>query len=203
MALGTILNIPDFKAYDAGDPNSIEDAAGKLFYACQGWYKEVFGTYVFFIASGKVTQVVLTPQPTTRGTLEVSAGGLVLTCTTADKQPIRYPILAYVGGGTVVTGGAADQQARDALAKLQSRLDANDVVDKGQTDKNTTQDTRLVTLEKRLSTEEKQAELTIGQLKDFLWNDRFLTDLLYDIIHNRKDKGIRDSIAEIVHEVVK
>jgi hypothetical protein len=40
--------------------------------------------------------------------------------------------------------------------------------------------------------------LNLDALKGFLWNDRFLIDLIYDLLINRKDGGLIGAIKAAI-----
>lgn len=214
MATGVSPNIPDFTVYGGSSASSSEDAAGQVFYANSGWYKGVFGTYVFCVTPTAVKNIPLTPQPTSRGVLEADGKGLALTSTTEDKKFVRYRIAEYqmpVSGATVLYGEAADQQARDAIAALQARVGRLEAEETADDKRDADQEKRIKALEvhdrdvdARIAALLAAAPggITLNDVRSYLWNDRFTVDLLYDILMNRKDAGVRGAIKALVTEVL-
>lgn len=198
-------NIPNFTIYGGTSASSTQDANGTVFYANCGRYApngNTFGLYLFKIGANTVEHIPLTPFCEARGVLTVDAQGLALT-STLNKKFIRYEIADYVrpaGGGQVVTGDAADQQARNAVAALQARVGHLEAEEQADDTRDADQATRIAKLERRLAALEARPAggLTLDALKAFLWNDRFLIDLLYDIIANRKDGGILGAIRAAI-----
>ncbi len=102
----------------------------------------------------------------------------------------RYKILDYVmpaAGGQVLTGEAADTAARNAIAALEKRVGrleseeaADDKRDAADDARDADQTARLAKLERQVAEllARPQGGLTIDAVKNFLWNDRFLIDLI-------------------------
>jgi hypothetical protein len=213
MAQGTTPTIPHFKVYGGSSASSVEDASGAVFYANAGWLNGTFGTYVFRVdPRGTVQQIPLSPQPTARGVLEANEYGLAFT-TVIDGKFVRYEIEEYTtpteAGGTppVRTGSEAEAQLTAALEGLHKRLGGAEVTLTAMVTKNASQDQRLAALEakdadfaRRLAALTVEHGITLHDLRTYLWNDRFMIDLFFDILHNRRDAGIRNAIRAVVQE---
>jgi hypothetical protein len=216
MPVGTSPNIPDFRVFGGSPACSLADGAAppNVFYFNSGWYKKVFASFLFCISGTTVRNILLTPIPTSRGVLEVDAHGLVLTVT-ANEKFVRYPIPDYVmpapGAGIpiVLVGSAADQQARDAIAALQARvghLESEETADDTRDAKQAAAITALQVHDKDVDAKIAGlllggVSLTVQGMKDFLWNDHFTADLLYELIHNRKDAGLVGALKGLIAEV--
>ncbi len=212
---GAQVSIPGFKIYGGTSASSAEDANHTVFYANCGSYKpndNRFGLYLFKITRDKIKNIPLTPFPESRGVLVADVWGLNLTTTlggTGGKFQ-RYKILDYVmpaAGGQVLTGEAADTAARNAIAALEKRVGrleseeaADDKRDAADDARDADQTARLAKLERQVAEllARPQGGLTIDAVKNFLWNDRFLIDLIYDLLINRKDGGLIGAIKAAI-----
>lgn len=215
MATGITPNIPGWKAYAGSSASSVKDASGAVFYANSGWFNGKFATYVFRISPTGIQNIPLNPQPEARGTLEANEYGLALT-SVIDGKFVRYEIDEYVtpaeAGAAppppVQSGGQADAELASALNALSGRVNQDEVVINALGVKNATQDKRLSALEQQdakfaaqlAAIAQSHGGMSLDDLRTYLWNDRFIIDLIYDIIANRKDVGIRKAIRSMIIE---
>jgi hypothetical protein len=213
MAHGTSPNIPNFRIYGGASPSSCEDGANppQTFYAGCGWLSDKFGLYLFVIGATSIRNIPLDPFTGSRGVLEADSRGLALTSTYQDK-PIRYEIPEYVmpagGAGTVLIGEAADQQARNAIAALEARVGRLEVEERSDDQRDAQQAGAIKALELHDREVDQRIvallasgrDFSLEDMRQYLWNDRFVIDLFYDIVMNRKDAGIRGAIRALVAE---
>jgi len=208
IVTGAQVGIPGFKIYGGTSASSAEDANHTVFYANCGNYKpndNRFGLYLFKITRDKIENIPLTPFPESRGVLVADVWGLNLTTTlggTGGKFQ-RYKILDYVmpaAGGQVLTDEAADTAARNAIAALEKRVGRLESEEAADDKRDADQAARLAKLERQVAEllARPQGGLTIDAVKNFLWHDRFLIDLIYDLLINRKDGGLIGAIKAAI-----